>query len=284
MTVGELLKKATSIFKEGNNVKTPAREAGVILSHLIKCDKIFIYTNADLNIDEVKAKEYIETVFLRAKGFPLQYITGHQEFMSLDFFVNPDVLIPRQDTEILVETVLEQIKGLHKTHIHILDIGTGSGCIGVSLAYYLPLSRVAAIDISKKALEVGRINAERMGVHSRVTFLESNLFERLEKGKLFDVIVSNPPYIPSSHISGLQIEVREYEPLNALDGGEDGLEFYRSIIKDAGRFLNPRGILAVEVGYNQAGDVAELMSLEFTDITIVKDLSKIDRVVSGRLK
>ncbi len=277
------LKKGIEILKNANN-EAPVVEAGVMLCSALKCDKAFLYSHNDHCISRDEYDFYIEQLNQRASGKPLQYITGHQEFMSLDFIVTPDVLIPRQDTEILVETVINFAQNhLNSPALKILDIGTGSGCIAVSLAHYLKNCKVTAVDISEKALKIARLNADKAGAADRIRFLQSNVLERLEKDR-FDVILSNPPYIPAADIKKLQVEVRDYEPIGALDGGADGLDFYRKIVSEAPCFLKPDCLLAFEVGYDQAQKVSRLMSQCFDDIQIIKDLSGIERVVTGKLQ
>jgi release factor glutamine methyltransferase len=305
MKIQEALLKGTQILKDAN-IEAPVVEAGVILCHMLKCDRSYLYIHGDKSLSENEVNEYLEKVLIRAKGFPVQYITGRQEFMSINFHVTPDVLIPRHDTEILVETVIEHVKGLYShippltshlsfstshfssaPQVRILDIGTGSGCIPISLAYYLDNCRITSIDISEGALQVAKINAEEAGVEEKVKFVKKDIFQGLEglsDEVLFDVIVSNPPYIPSSDIAGLQVEVKEHEPLSALDGGTDGLDFYRIIVENASRHLKRSGLLIFEVGYDQATAVIEIMGKYFTDIGTVKDLSGIERVVRGFLR
>ena len=285
------LEKAIGILKTAD-IDTPATEAGVILCYALRKDKTFLYTHSDYELNEEKVNRFFSMINLRAKGMPTQYITGNQEFMSIDFIVNPNVLIPRHETEILVETILDYCTQLKvKTdneNIEILDIGTGSGCIAISLAKYIQNCRVTAVDISKKALETARLNAINAGVQFKVLFLKSNLFEVFRtsamKKTTFDIIVSNPPYIDSDEMKTLQREVKDFEPASALFGGEDGLDFYRAIISDAGEYLKQHGLLSFEVGYRQANDVAQLMENSYYDIKTVKDLSKIDRVVLGQLR
>jgi release factor glutamine methyltransferase len=191
-------------------------------------------------------------------------------------------LVPRQETELLVETVLSYCKE-HVKKTEILDIGAGSGCISVSLAYYLPACRITSVDKMQNALDIARENALLNHVAERVELLKSDLFEGLA-GRRFDAIVSNPPYIRSEDIPELQREVRCFEPMEALDGGADGLDFYRSIAAAAPTYIREGGLLAFETGYDQAARVAELMQDVFVNIQIVKDLAGIDRVVAGILK
>ncbi len=289
ITVKEALEKGIAILKK-SDIKTPALEAGVMLCNALKCDKAFLYSRNENTMTYESSCIFFDSLEKRISGIPLQYITGRQEFMSLTFEVSPNVLIPRQDTEILVETVI-RYAGLLKTgNIRILDIGTGSGCIAVCLAYYIKNCTITALDISKEALDIARRNAENAGVENRICFIQSNLFSRLSSHHgidnihCFDIIVSNPPYIKTEDMEKLQTEIKCHEPHVALCGGYDGLNFYRSIIKKSPQFLSREGLLALEVGYNQAADVTGLMEDRFFDISVLKDLSNIERVVTGRLK
>ena len=271
------------------NVETPVVDAGVILCHVLNCDKVFLYTHEDLVLQNETYEAFFDKIRKRAEGTPVQYIMGYQEFMSLNFIVDESVLIPRADTEILVETAIEQASQLKTPsgELKILDIGTGSGCIAISLSYYLKNCSTIGVDISKKALKIARLNAEKIGVTENTTFIQSNLFDNLElsgNDGRFDLIVSNPPYIETDVIKTLQREVRDYEPISALDGGIDGLGFYRDIVDKAPNYLNRNGLLMFEVGYNQWEQVAGIMEKSFCDILAIKDISGINRVVKGRLK
>lgn len=294
MTIGDAFRKGTDIIKSAG-IETPALEAGVILCHVLGCDKVYIYTHGDVELQPEKEKEYFELLERRVSGMPVQHITGCQEFMSLTFKVNEHVLIPRQDTEILVETVIEWIKKEWAKNqkeqagnkVRIMDMGTGSGCIAVSLAYYIENSFITAVDISEMALKTAISNAQANNVADRITFIHSDLFKDIPeeyRRRIYDVIVSNPPYIPTDDIKHLKREVKCFEPVAALDGGRDGLEFYRSIISEADDFLKPGGLLALEVGFGQADVVSELMKGKFEDVRKIKDLSGTERVVSGRRK
>ena len=217
----------------------------------------------------------------REGGRPTQYILGVWEFMGLPFFVGEGVLIPRGDTEVLVETILEKQQATPMASL--LDIGTGSGCIPVSLGHYGAFTDILAVDISPKALSYAMENACEN--HIEVTFYESDLFANVPerwRGKL-DAIVSNPPYIPKKEIAALMTEVRDFEPLNALDGGEDGLDFYRAIVEESRDWLRDGGWLFFEIGYNQ-GEALQLLLREFgyTEIELRQDLSGLDRVVCGK--
>jgi release factor glutamine methyltransferase len=280
MTYGEAYREGIQILKRAGT-EAPANDAGVLLCYAAGCDRTFIYVHGDEYLEEVTERAYLELLERRADGYPLQYLTGVQEFMSLKFEVRPGVLIPRQDTELLAETVLDHCN--RSGHIlNVLDLCTGSGCIAVSLAYHCPSLTVTASDIMPDALQTASVNALKNGVSDRITFIESDLFGNIPKAE-FDVIVSNPPYIRTGDIPGLQAEVRDFEPTEALDGGADGLRFYRSIIGTSPLYLKSGGLLAFETGYDQAAEVASLMagSGNYDDIRIYKDLAGIDRVVAG---
>jgi len=310
MTIQEALKKGTDILKL-KGLESPALEAGVLLCRVLKCDRAFLYAHGEFLLKEGEKALFLEYIRERSMGRPLQHLTGKQEFMSLDFAVSGDVLVPRQETEVLVEAVIKHVKNRFKERktnhagrkfipeVEILDIGTGSGCIGISLAYYLKNCRVTAVDISEKALERARENALRNGVEDRMTFVCADILKCGDIGfktgkspkacgyfehEAYDVLVSNPPYIPSCEIAGLQKEVREYEPYEALDGGRDGLLFYRAIAFECVNLLKPDGMVALEVGYGQANEVAGLFREHCYDINILKDLSGGERVITGLLK
>ena len=280
MTVQEVLSKGIRISKEAQ-IGAPAADAGVLLCHVLRRDRAFLYAHGEEAVEPEQESRYLELIARRCAGEPLQYITGHQEFMSLDFQVNPAVLIPRQDTEILVEEVLGHVRGLRGGTVNILDVGTGSGCIAVSLAHYIPSAFVTAVDISIKALETAAANACVNRVNGRISFLQGSLFDRVAEETLFDVIVSNPPYIPTWELEHLQREVRDHEPRAALEGGADGLEFYRRITEQAVRHLKPGGLLAFEVGYGQAPEVCGLMEGVYEAVRTVRDLAGTERVVLG---
>lgn len=211
----------------------------------------------------------------------MQYITNQQEFMKLNFYVDENVLVPRPDTEILVEEVIKIVKKQKKEQI--LDLCTGSGAIGISIAKYVASSNVVLADISKEALQVAKKNAKQNGVEKQITLIQSNLFEKIQT--TFDIIVSNPPYIRSKVIKTLQKEVQQ-QPQIALDGGEDGLFFYRDIIKKAKQYLNPNGYLCLEIGYDQKESVIGLLeeSNQYQEIENKKDLSENDRVIIAKVR
>lgn len=241
-------------------------------------------------LDQKEAEKYFELVDLRLAGIPLQYIVGSQEFMGLNFKVNENVLIPRQDTETLVELALERIKeGKPKrgSEWKVLDLCCGSGAIGISLAHYAAEAgekiKITATDVSDKALSVAIENAKNLGVEKKMTFVQGDLFRPLKKRfskQKFDLIATNPPYIKSRIIPTLQREVKEYEPMLALDGGEDGLDFYRIILAEAKDYLVKGGLLMMEIGYDQGAEIAEIFDRNgnYSSFKIVKDLAGHDRV------
>ena len=250
-------------------------DARLLLEELCGTDRNDLLVHGDRPVTEQQENSYVNYIELRSRHIPLQHITGYQEFMGLRFKVTPDVLIPRQDTETLVEEVL---KNLHDG-MRILDLCTGSGCILLSLLRYSNDCVGVGVGLSKKALAVAEENAGSLGLTAE--FVQGDLFEPVT-GK-FEIIVSNPPYIPSNVIPTLMEEVREHDPLMALDGKEDGLYFYREITGKASEYLYPGGMLFLEIGCEQAGAVTELMkNAGYRDVTVCKDLAGLDRVVSGR--
>lgn len=224
--------------------------------------------------EEKKVNSYFEAIQKRSEKIPLQYITGEQNFCGLDFYVNENVLIPRLDTEVLVEKILEY----EEPGQRVMDMCTGSGCIAITLQK-LGGFQVMAVDISEEALTLARKNAQRN--QAQVTFFQSNMFEQLSNTSKVDVIVSNPPYIESKVVDELDDEVKKYEPRLALDGMEDGLHFYRILAREGKRFLNEGGRLYVEIGFDQAEAVKEIFGAQgFLDIQVYKDLAGLDRVVA----
>jgi release factor glutamine methyltransferase len=261
---------------------TPTLDAQIILENILKKDKLFFIMNKGMGIDEKECNEFKRMISVRKSGVPVQYIVKEQEFMGFDFYVDRNVLIPRQDTEILVEEVLNLLKEFENPYV--LDIGSGSGAISVSLAKLHESVEIIAVDISSEALEVATLNSRKNEVSNRIKIICSNLFsnigdECLEK---FDIIVSNPPYIPREDIKELQIEVQK-EPVIALDGGIDGLDFYKKIIKEGFKYISCGGYLAFEIGYGQSFEIKKLMAENgYVDIRMVKDLRGINRVLIGR--
>jgi release factor glutamine methyltransferase len=256
-------------------------EAEIFMMKALNFSRTQIYTEPEFEPDKKSVELFFEMVRRRMKNEPSQYIIGKCEFMGLDFDVNENVLIPRCDTEILVETALEYAKEFGFKNI--AEIGTGSGCIAISLAYYGKINVVSA-DISEKALQTAVKNAEKNGVSKMTEFILSDVFKNFKDQK-FDAVVSNPPYIKRDIINALMPEVREHEPISALDGGYDGLRFYRRISSDAKKYLNNGGWIFYEIGYDQSDSVREILNKNgYTDIKTIKDISGLDRVVVGRYK
>ncbi|KNF09734.1 release factor glutamine methyltransferase PrmC [Gottschalkia purinilytica] len=290
-TINTLLQKGIDILGEGDYFN-PLLDAQLLLCHVLNVDKLYIYTHKNDKIDVEYVDKFLNLIEKRKERYPLQYILGKQEFMGLDFYVEEGVLIPRPDTEILIEKVIEIVnEGYFKEKevINIIDIGTGSGAISLSLVHYIKNAFVYSVDISDIPIKVASINAERLGLTDKIKFLKGDLFFPLKDLGLYnkiDIIVSNPPYIPSREISGLQKEVSEFEPRLALDGGEDGLYFYRKITDDSLDYLSNDGILAYEIGHDQGKEVEKLLSEKdiFKCTEIVKDLAGHDRVVIGYKK
>ncbi len=250
-------------------------DARLLLEFICHTDRNALYAHGDQEIEDEKMHDFLQLIEKRAVHIPLQHLTGEQNFMGLDFLVNEHVLIPRQDTEILVEEIM---RDLHDG-IRILDMCTGSGCILLSLLHYSNDCSGVGVDVSEDALAVARQNADRLA-EKQAVFIQSDLFEKVEGS--FDLIVSNPPYIRSQEIAGLMPEVREHEPHLALDGKDDGLHFYREIIKGAMPHLKRGGQLFFEIGYDQGEAVQALLAANgYTEIAVVKDYAGLDRVVYG---
>jgi len=269
----------TRDFLAARGVENARLEAEWMLCAVTGMDRVGLYVNFEKPLSDQELTAYRAMVARRGKREPLQHILGTQEFCGLEFEVTPDVLIPRHDTETLVNEASSRQPAARQ----VLDIGTGSGCIAISLACHLPGASVTATDISPAALEVARGNARRH--NADVEFLAGSLFQPVV-GRRFDLIVSNPPYIPSADIEGLEPEVRDHDPRTALDGGGDGLDIYRSLIPAATEHLNPGGWLLVEVGIGQAQAVAQLFRLAdgYEEPVVVMDSGGIERVVGARRK
>ena len=300
VTAKELLVEATERLKS-REIGTPQLDAEVILCNLLEVDRVKLLIYPDMEISREICKKFWENVERRMNYEPIQYIVNRQEFMGLDLFVDKGVLIPRGDTEILVEKVLEVYGNEYAPEfVNILDIGTGSGAITVSLAKLIENCHVTSIDISPRALEIASKNAAIHGVEGKIDFLNGDLFGPLkdgdedranpkegnseEVGSKLEFIVSNPPYIPDRTIKSLSPQVKEHEPLLALVGGEDGLDFYRKIIDQSPDYLVQGGYLVLEIGYNQGKSVSSLMKERgFKDVEVIEDLASHDRVVIGRI-
>ena len=256
-------------------------EAELVLTHVLNCDRLSLYLNKDSGLDKDKSAAVSDILKRRISGEPLQYILGSCEFMGMEFIVDKRALIPRPETEILVESVIKELRLAAKLSPKILDLGTGSGCIAVAIAKLFPQSILWASDISAEALQLAAQNARLNNVD--VKFIHADLFSGLEDTQeKFDLIISNPPYIKLSQLGNLAKEI-SFEPLQAIDAGIDGLDFYRRIINQAAVYLNNNGLLAFEVGINQAALVKAMVSRKnFSDIKIINDYNNIQRVVIAR--
>ena len=280
MTIKETLRKGIIELKV-NNIQEPSLKARLLLQYILNKPRqyLIVYDNEQLTLRQ--EVNFFKGIKKLSKGIPLQHITHSQEFMKMTFYVNEDVLIPRPDTEVLVEEVIKIAKKINAKKI--LDLCTGSGAIAVALAKYIEDSQITAVDISNKAINVAKLNAKNNNVENQITFVESDLFKQLPKEK-YDIIVSNPPYIKKEIIESLEKEVQK-EPQIALDGGYDGLDFYRKIISKADEYLKFNGYICFEIGYDQKDDVLELLKNEgkYVDTSCKKDLFDNDRVIIARL-
>lgn len=276
MTLKEAFSYGKDLLKK-SEIEEYETDTWLLLEGACGCTRNDYYVRGDKPLTEEQETLWREYLKRRIKRIPVQHILGEQDFMGLTFTVTPDVLCPRQDTETLVEEALKRIQPGSR----ILDMCTGSGCILISLLKYKEDCTGTGADFSEKALEVAIRNAKSLGVEC--TFIHSDLFENIE-GK-FDVIISNPPYIATKEIESLMPEVRDMEPRMALDGKEDGLFFYREIVRESVKYLNPEGRLMFEIGYNQGKAVSEMMeSAGYCGVLVKKDLAGLDRVVIGRRK
>jgi len=277
MKIKEVLSKGITQLKQ-NNIEASNLKARMLLANILGKPKEYFITHDNEDIDET---EFFLQIKMLINKTPIQYIINNQEFMKLNFYVDENVLIPQPDTEILVEEVISLAE--EKENLEILDLCTGSGCIGISLAKYIEKSRVTAIDISNKAIQIAKLNAEKNLVHKNIKFIESDMFKNIEEQYKFDFIVSNPPYIETKVIEELSEEVRK-EPRIALDGGEDGLNFYKEIANNAYKYLKKDGYLCLEIGYDQKENVIELLYKigEYKEIYSKKDLSGNDRIIVAK--
>ena len=274
LTIKQTLTKGTIMLKN-SNIESPKLKARLLLQYILKKSRQYLIVYDNQEVDKKAQWEYFVNIEKLTKGMPLQHITHTQEFMKMDFYVDENVLIPRPDTEILVEETIKIAQTMERSKI--LDLCTGSGAIAISLKKYIPSAQVYAVDISKKALEIAKKNAHRL--EAEVKFIESNLFEKIKNEK-FDIIVSNPPYIKKSDINYLSQEVQK-EPQIALDGGYDGLDFYRKISYQAIDYLKFGSYLCFEIGYDQKEEVLEVLKgiEHYTKTYCKKDLCGNDRVV-----
>ena len=284
LSIAQVIVEAAQVLRRAG-VPEARREAGSLLAYAIARDRTFLITHADESLAPAEVSRYRELVERRAAGEPLQYITGRQEFYGLAFEVTPDVLIPRPETELLIETALDLLKETNQPPL-ICDVGTGSGCIVITLLHETARARGVALDISTPALHVAARNAARHHVSDRLLLVASDCFGALDSSNArFSLIVSNPPYVAARALDGLQREVRDHEPRVALSPGADGLEIIKRIVADAPRFLNSGGYLLMEIGFDQHEAVARLLDTEVWQLLdIHKDLQGIPRTVAIRKK
>lgn len=278
-TIKKLIQWTAGYFRN-HGVEEARLDAEILLGYVLGRPRIYLYTNYDQIMNKEELARYRELIRRRAAGYCTAVLIGEKEFMGIPFRVNEHVLVPRPDTEAWLEKVIQRFRNL--PDISMLDLGTGSGALAVSFLYYCKEARGVAVDISEKALETAKTNGERAGISDRGEFRRGDFLDALREDEQFDVILSNPPYIPSGDIDGLAGEVRR-EPRIALDGGPDGLKFYRTLGEKAVRFLRPGGLLAAEVGIGQAETVRTFFENGgLTDIEIIPDYGGVDRAVCGK--
>jgi len=283
MTLREALREGIARL-EAARTPSAALAAELLLMHAAGCDRSRLYAHPEEIMAAEISQRYWELIERRAAGVPAQYLTGKQEFWGLEFRVTPDVLIPRPETEHVIEVALARIGDARRTApLDIADIGTGSGCIAVALAKELPHARITATDISSAALEIARRNAATHGVANRIRLVESNLFDAVDSIAKFDLIVSNPPYVAERDAESLSIEVRGHEPYSALFAGEDGLALYRRLIAGAEDRMKPGGHLVLEIGFGQFEAVSDLLDAAhgWTRVSATMDLAGIPRVLAA---
>jgi len=292
-SVRGLLKHGIALLREAH-VPSHTLAAELLLLSATGLDRTWIYSHPEGAVSQFAADQFKKLIARRAAGEPTQHLTGKQEFWGMEFLVTPDVLIPRPETEHLVEVALDRlaVREIHAGRpprlsgedVSLIDVGTGSGCIAIALAKELPGAAVCATDISNAALSIARQNAARLGFADRIEFLESNLFKSLSSRTvpLFDLVVSNPPYVSRRDSGSLPIEVREHEPALALYGGEEGYELYADLIHQAARYLKPGGLLVLELGYDSLPAVRPLLDgSSWLNVGVTNDLAGIPRVLSA---
>ncbi len=287
-TIQRVLTWSTSYLKE-RQPDSPRLDAEILLGHVLGLSRIQLYTNFDKPLKTDEREPFKELLRRRLGGEPVAYVIGKKDFMGLTFAVTRDVLIPRPDTEVLVEQTLALTKDREAEALRILDVGSGSGCVALALAKRLPAATVESWDVSEPALAVARANAERLGITENAFFVRQDAladaaWDDSERLGAFDLVVSNPPYIGERERATLSPSVARFEPDQALFAGEDGLNFYRRFARSARRLMKPGGVFLAEIGYAQAGDVTVLFAAEgWSSVTIAKDYAKHDRVVIARV-
>lgn len=281
MSIGSLLNLATKMLKS-RKIDTARLDSQLILGKVLNKDKIYLMINSSEEVAKEKEEEFLNLINKRMENMPVRYILGEVDFMGLDFYIEEGVLIPRSDTEVLVEEVLKII--VEDEKLYVCDLCSGSGAIGISLAYYRKNIMVDLIDFYEKPEEISKKNIIKNNLEKQVKFIKSDLLkEPIKELKKYDIIVSNPPYIKEDVIETLMDDVKNYEPRSALSGGDSGLIFYERIVEESKKVLKENGILAFEIGYDQGDSVSNIMKNNgYIDIKVVKDLAGLDRVVIGR--
>ncbi len=281
-TIDEILRWTAQYFAQ-KGITTPRLDAEILLAHALSEERLYLYLNMDRPLSPTERSKYRGLIRRRAAREPVALITGKKEFWSTTFRIVPGVLVPRPETEILVEAVVQEIKEVSLPQV--LEIGTGSGAVSVSVARENPECRIVATDVDSTAAALACSNAKDVGVTARIDFVVMNLLDAVRPGQRFDVICSNPPYIPTETLSGLAPEIRFFEPLRALDGGADGLETIRKLVADAPRFLKSAGSLILEIGDGQEGAVMELFTAVggLRQVRTYRDLAGKPRVVKGQI-
>ncbi len=282
MNIGEILLESYEILKKVQ-IESYMLDSQLLLGKVLNKDKLFIMLNRDFNLNQKQENEFSRLIQIRKSKMPIKYILGECEFMGMDFIVRPGVLIPRPDTEILVEEVIKHIN--EKAYTKVCDVCSGSGAIGIAIAEFIKSAKVTLYDISDDALTVAKLNIERFDLAIRVNVENSDLLkDPIEQNKKFEVVVSNPPYIREAVIPTLMDDVKNYEPYIALSGGKDGLDFYRRITEESLQVLEKGGLLAFEIGYDQREEVTGiLLKSGFEKIKCIKDLAGNDRVIKAIL-
>lgn len=281
MTVAEAIETGAARLRE-EAIPDPEREASLLLRLALKRDAVFLYAHPEYRLNAVEAILFKAVVKRRAAHEPYQYIAGKQEFYGLDIAVTPDVLIPRPETEILVEAVIDALKDIDQPTF--CEIGVGSGCISVSILANIRQAKAVGVDVSGKALAVAKSNAESNGVAARLDLRISDIFENV-KDEAFDAVVSNPPYVPVPDIEGLPSEVHLFEPHIALDGGTDGLDIVREIVNKSPKYLKPNGLLFLEIGWKQSEKVRAMLADDvWLESNFLPDLQGIPRILTAKIK
>jgi release factor glutamine methyltransferase len=272
----------TTEFLKSKGIESPRAEAQILLAHVLQCNRVDLLVRYDQQPTEAERARYRELIQRRVAGWPVAYLVGTRDFYLLSFEVTPAVLVPRPETETLVLEALGYLKPVDAPEV--LDLGTGSGCIAISIAHQKKDALVTAVDVSPDALAVAKRNAIKHGVAERIEFLQGDLFTTLADGTMFDLIVSNPPYIAPGEFAALAADVREHEPRIALDGGPDGLAFYRRIAAGVEPFLKPGGRLLMEIGYTQDEAVRSILAArpELEVGPTIKDMGGQPRVVQAK--